>query len=403
MANDFDDWGSLQQYSEYPEYYEAPEPDWSSLQQYSEYPEYYAEPGAITPEAIDLFSGYESPPPMYDETWWQPPEPVYEPEPTWLSTDEQELMRELELARLAGAGTTQADQVPTWVRGTPPETQTFTIRPGQTAEQAQYGATTQQRPAMTARGALSNIGARLASGDLNAWLTLLGEAGNIYSRMQTGKAARKAAESAAKLAQARAARFEAPLPRLRLQRQQLAAPADLLTAGMRPGGIQWFTQPQFVEMAEGGKVEADDGWLDRALRALRRRRAAPELTGAGTAARAGKELESRPYRIYRAEMQALGEEPLSQEEWGSRRKAKGGSNYVKGSSPGQKDDVNAKLSHGEYVFDADSVSALGDGNNAAGAERLDEMRRRLRAHKRKAPPERIPPKAKKPEAYLKKR
>ena len=42
------------------------------------------------------------------------------------------------------------------------------------------------------------------------------------------------------------------------------------------------------------------------------------------------------------------------------------------------------LSDGEYVMDAETVSALGDGSNDAGAKRLDEMRERLRAHKRGA-------------------
>lgn len=52
----------------------------------------------------------------------------------------------------------------------------------------------------------------------------------------------------------------------------------------------------------------------------------------------------------------------------------GGENYVDGQSGGQDDDVDAKLSNGEYVVDATSVSRLGDGNNEAGAKKLDEMR-----------------------------
>ncbi len=55
----------------------------------------------------------------------------------------------------------------------------------------------------------------------------------------------------------------------------------------------------------------------------------------------------------------------------------GGQNYVNGGTGGQDDDVDAKLSNGEYVFDAGSVSRLGDGNNEAGAKKLDEMRRAI--------------------------
>lgn len=75
---------------------------------------------------------------------------------------------------------------------------------------------------------------------------------------------------------------------------------------------------------------------------------------------------------------------------------------VGGATKGQADDVPALLSSGEYVLDADVVSALGDGSNEAGARELDRMRARIRAHKRAAPANRIPPPAKKPEAYLSK-
>jgi hypothetical protein len=55
----------------------------------------------------------------------------------------------------------------------------------------------------------------------------------------------------------------------------------------------------------------------------------------------------------------------------------GGQNYVQGPGDGTSDDVDAKLSNGEYVMTARDVSALGRGSNEAGARVLDEMRRRL--------------------------
>lgn len=73
---------------------------------------------------------------------------------------------------------------------------------------------------------------------------------------------------------------------------------------------------------------------------------------------------------------------------------------VQGGTGGQDDAVNARLSDGEYVFDADAVAALGDGNTEAGAAKLDKMRENIRAHKRSASPKKIPPKAKSPEQYL---
>jgi hypothetical protein len=75
--------------------------------------------------------------------------------------------------------------------------------------------------------------------------------------------------------------------------------------------------------------------------------------------------------------------------------------YVKGRGDGQSDDIPAMLADGEYVFDADTVAALGNGSSDAGAKRLDEMRERIRKHKRSAPIHKIPPKAKSPLEYLK--
>jgi hypothetical protein len=77
--------------------------------------------------------------------------------------------------------------------------------------------------------------------------------------------------------------------------------------------------------------------------------------------------------------------------------------HVAGDSGGQADTVNARLSDGEYVMDADVVSALGDGNNAAGARSLDQLRQAVRTHKRSAPADKIPPKAKPAVKYLPKK
>jgi hypothetical protein len=74
---------------------------------------------------------------------------------------------------------------------------------------------------------------------------------------------------------------------------------------------------------------------------------------------------------------------------------------VGGPGTGQSDDIPTMLSDGEYVIDADTVAALGDGSSKAGAEILDKFRQEIRSHKRSAPTDRIPPKAKNPLAYLK--
>ena len=75
--------------------------------------------------------------------------------------------------------------------------------------------------------------------------------------------------------------------------------------------------------------------------------------------------------------------------------------YVEGRGDGQSDEIPAMLADGEYVFDADTVAALGNGSNKAGAKVLDQMRQNIRDHKRSAPNSKIPPKAKSPLAYMK--
>lgn len=80
--------------------------------------------------------------------------------------------------------------------------------------------------------------------------------------------------------------------------------------------------------------------------------------------------------------------------------AQGALGLLAGGTAGQDDSINARLSDGEYVMDADIVAALGDGNTAAGAKKLDQMRENIRRHKRSASHDSIPPRAKSIEAYL---
>lgn len=75
--------------------------------------------------------------------------------------------------------------------------------------------------------------------------------------------------------------------------------------------------------------------------------------------------------------------------------------FVEGRGDGQSDDIPAMLADGEYVFDADTVAALGNGSSKAGALQLDKMRESIRKHKRSAPNNKIPPKAKSPLEYFK--
>lgn len=84
-------------------------------------------------------------------------------------------------------------------------------------------------------------------------------------------------------------------------------------------------------------------------------------------------------------------DPAMMDEMMAPQESEGALSLVQGEGGGQDDQVAAQLSPGEYVFDADVVSAVGDGDNSAGADILDQWRQNLRAYKRSAPPTEIPP------------
>lgn len=75
-----------------------------------------------------------------------------------------------------------------------------------------------------------------------------------------------------------------------------------------------------------------------------------------------------------------------------------------GQGNGRSDHIQARLSPGEFVMDAETVSLLGDGDNAAGARKLEEMRQSLRQQKGAALARgAFSPDAKQPMSYLKRR
>lgn len=58
--------------------------------------------------------------------------------------------------------------------------------------------------------------------------------------------------------------------------------------------------------------------------------------------------------------------------------------YMKGGGSGRSDNIDAKLSPGEYIMDAETVALLGDGSSEEGGRKLEAMRRQVRQHKGKA-------------------
>ena len=75
---------------------------------------------------------------------------------------------------------------------------------------------------------------------------------------------------------------------------------------------------------------------------------------------------------------------------------------AQGTGHGRSDTINARLSDGEYVIDAETVALLGNGSTKAGAMVLDQMRKQVRQQKGKALAKgKFSPDAKSPLAYMK--
>ena len=75
---------------------------------------------------------------------------------------------------------------------------------------------------------------------------------------------------------------------------------------------------------------------------------------------------------------------------------------AQGGGSGRDDTIDAKLSDGEYVMDAETVALAGDGSTKEGAKRFDKMRQQIRAHKGKALAKgKFSPNAKSPLSYIK--
>jgi hypothetical protein len=74
---------------------------------------------------------------------------------------------------------------------------------------------------------------------------------------------------------------------------------------------------------------------------------------------------------------------------------------AQGAGSGRADTIDARLSDGEYVMDAETVALLGDGSTTAGASVLDKLRENIRRHKGRAlVAGKISPNAKSPLSYL---
>jgi len=159
--------------------------------------------------------------------------------------------------------------------------------------------------------------------------------------------------------------FNQPLPAYQFARAPISPTVNWMKAGSTPGGLQFYDNPSgsYSRMSKGGLAA-----LNEMVR--------PTTTG-------GRGTRSS---MKKAMLAMVGP-------------TQGGSNKVPGSDPGQSDTVPAMLSSGEYVFDAHTVSDIGDGNSEAGARKLDQFRDNIARSKGRG--KRVPPKAKPLNKYAK--
>lgn len=178
------------------------------------------------------------------------------------------------------------------------------------------------------------------------------------------------------------------------------APQGSLQPATPPQGNQLAPQQQPTQQfADGGQSH---GARLAAIRALAPRKPMPKQSRASAEHEADMELEDNTQgygNLEDADMRdAVGEVNSRLE---PRNRVRLGDRFVEGPGTGRSDDINAMLSDGEYVFDAETVALLGDGSSKAGAQQLDRLRERIRAHKGKALAKgKFSPDAKRADKYL---
>lgn len=147
--------------------------------------------------------------------------------------------------------------------------------------------------------------------------------------------------------------FSQPIQQVRLVRSYRAPEVDWIRAGMQPGGLRFYDNPNgtFVA-AKGGRAAINEMARPTTVEGRARRSSMNAVPTSGVNRRVPVNGPSR-----------------------------GGDPMLRGGDGGQDDTVPALLSHGEYVWDATTVADIGDGNSEAGAKKLDQLRDRIAGHK----------------------
>lgn len=208
--------------------------------------------------------------------------------------------------------------------------------------------------------------------------------------------------------------FNRPMDIYNYLREQNLYGGDLTKYGQTGGEYQFFTPAKFelvpkqaahgglMRFANGGQVPAmpqrpQMGGLAQAMQT-------GNMPPAGGGARGQMMPQGRPQMMNRnpkTSYYQYGNPPARMAAGGALNMVR--SYNVGGGADGRSDDVNAVLSDGEYVFDAETVALLGNGSSEAGADRLDQMREQIRKQKgENLAKGKISPDARSPLSYLKK-
>lgn len=187
----------------------------------------------------------------------------------------------------------------------------------------------------------------------------------------------KAAEQASETNQQAQDQFNKPLPTWENRRKRKIYPYGSVPDYTQEGEREYFENNQF---AEGGLVEKDEERLPEAGPYYRDPPASIDMIA--------NEMGMSPlgwigYMLgMQKEYPEVADGKVDYEGY-----AEGGPvGYAQGGNAddGRSDKIEALLSPGEYVVDAETTALLGNGNTEAGARRLDEMRRAVRSHKGRA-------------------
>ena len=188
--------------------------------------------------------------------------------------------------------------------------------------------------------------------------------------------------------------YNVPIPEMSMTRQQVM-PTD---PNRRPGsgGLNYFTDPKYAKLGDApaqAAAQAADTQQATGIRAAYTPAPAEINPWAGKMPTAAltttaqnpmpPATPAKPLAVPTATLPNVAR-PMAA--GGLASFAKGGNNYLQGSTDGMADKLDttiddtqaAKLSHGEFVIPADVVSHLGNGNSDAGAKRLYDMMAKIR-------------------------